>query len=266
MPQDYEVKGILSLYNDILSLFPGEPQFFEWIKDNNIPGLQSGQICSTIPYYAKRKRFSLASVKYDELDEERSTWQAKRLTNRLPFPSGDGHVMKYFELESEESLITLHCKIRPAILLHYNSNNWWNQADVRFHIETWTCLPIFSYKGRHTQGFVLKDQSMETDRFYMPPFYSTNAGLPKESAAIYSYIQTIPIENILPLRIPCIEDSINHSIKLSKDALKLVLYHYYKMNHLFNEIESIDTYYDVFKDMVTDIINDTISNKNIPIP
>jgi hypothetical protein len=176
-------------------------------------------------------------------------------TGALPEPEDSGYVKKFFDLSNEESLITLNGKVRPVILLSKNRDSWWNPTTNTGIVESWNCLPLFSYKDRHTQSYVLSDQKLETERFYVPPFSGDKPGIHKESAAIFSAKQSILVDNIKPLRHHNPSNGMSMKFKISDLALKLIVFHNLRNENNLRCFEDLNTQYEAFKDFVTEIID-----------
>ena len=252
MSQDY--KGIPQLYDEILALFSDNPKekisFYEWIKGSSGECVE-GQVAYCVVSFFKRKKWVLKEHQYNPTDEEKSTWYAEQLSARLP-EEDSGYVKKYFDLEKGESLITNNCKVRPVILIKRNENDWWNPSSTAGLVESWTCLPLFSYKERHIQNFVIDDQKLKSNRFYIPVAHTNQPGINMESAAIFESIQTIQSGNIRPCKSFCDADKMSHQFRLSSMALKLVMYHHLVQTNSFKCFDAIQTEYELFKSMVND--------------
>ncbi len=250
-------KGIPEVYDIACSSLSDDKQdFFEWILDKP-DQLHPGQICMAVVWYEKKKKWYLEEVDYDPIQEERSTWKAIEFTSPYP-PQIQHNVAKYFDLELEEKLITTNSKIRPVILLKYFLSDWLNPANTRYHVSRWLCLPIFTYKDRHNQEYVLKDQRLNSpDRFYIPTFSGSKPGTDRESVARYHAIQMINESYLSLCRLHCTarEPKMNRPFKLSRFGLKIVMYHFFKYLGIFRELEETETEYTLFKECVNDLID-----------
>src|SRR5208282_971521 len=145
------MKGLPDLYDKTCRDLGDEP-FVEWIQGAPAQCVQ-GQFCTAVVWYVKRKRWYLEEHRYDPFHEEMSTWYAKELARSLP-PAPEQNVMKYFELEKDERLISTNSKARPVILLQRSVSDWWNPTNAARHIPYWLAVPLFSYKDRHSQEYV----------------------------------------------------------------------------------------------------------------
>jgi len=251
-------KGVPSLYDDALSIFSDvyeNVEFFNWIRNYNNE-LQKGQVCYSVVSFYKRKKWYLQEHNYNPRDEQSSTWYARQLTNRFPKPDNSSYVKKYFDLGLDESLITVNSKIRPVILLERKQSNWWNPSNSSDYVEAWTCLPLFSYKSRHNQQYVLNDQKLLTDRFYIPPFYSNKPGIEKESSIMFDFIQNIPTYNIKPLRHDNSDLGMRIPFKVSDIALRLINFHMLKNMNILNQQEPIKSDYDLFCEYIGEILDE----------
>lgn len=259
-------KGLPEAYDQILGLFDEQSTFYEWILKPS-QEFEQGQLCTAVIQYVKRKKWYLVEHNYDEFNEAASTWYVCELKNRMAKSEPSGFVKKYFDLALDENFIVSNCKVRPVILVNKVNNDWWNPLITSDHIESWLCIPIFSYKQRHNQKFVLNDQCLNSkDRFYIPPFYKDKPGLKNESAAIFNALQSIPSFNLKRITAPCsLAESRCKPFKLSKLALKLLLYHMYiKNTDIFNAFDEVDDSYSCFKDLVHDFFVQHLSeNSNV---
>jgi hypothetical protein len=243
-------KGINDLYNKIcLDLSENKFNFTDWILDNTFcPGM----ICNTVAWYVKTDRWYLDEANYDPMREEDSTWYAKKYTGKYP-TSNTLSVMKYFKLEKDERLITTNGKERPVILLKEAKDSWWNPAISSAHEKFWLCIPLFSYKDRHSQDYVLNDQRLNNEiAFYIPPWHGNCPGINMESSARYHAIQMVKEEHLIPLKRMCAtrEPQMNRPFGLTPLGFELLMYHFYTGFHLFPELENADTYYSLFKEEV----------------
>lgn len=244
------VKGLPDLYDDVCKALVDAP-FIEWLLEPS-DGLTAGQLCSAVVWYAKRKKWYLEAKDYDPVAEEASTWRAIELRGNYPDPEGQ-FVMRHFDLAKGERLITTNSKIRPVVLLRRSVSDWWNPDNTMEHVESWLCLPLFTYKHRHNQAFVLRDQCLEhADRFYIPSFYGSSPGPHHESAARFQAIQMINVEHLTPLKHPCNAKPppMARPFRLSPLGLRLMLYHFYTSLGCFHDLEEPGTEYALFKEQV----------------
>jgi len=253
------VKGIPDIYDKTCLDLGGSP-FIEWIFDNPV-GFVPGQFCSTVVWYVKRKRWYLEEHKYKPDDEPNSTWFVRELHKDFP-PSNTSFVMKFFELEKDERLITTNSKIRPVILLSRKLSDWWNPINVSRHVPYWLCLPLFSYKERHSQEYVLKHQRLlDPAVFYIPSHYSSNPGINAESAARFHALQMVTEDQLVPLKCYCSLENKKMSLpfKLSPLGLRLVLYHFYKGLDIFPELNDSEAEYALFKEQINTLIDNALA-------
>ena len=257
MPTDY--KGIPNLYDKVLDLFSDKyapSSFYEWIDTKCAASLQRGQVCCSVIYYFKRKRWYLDECAYNDMEEEKSTWYARELFSRLPSPTQSSYVKKYFDLSKDESIITAHCKTRPIILIDKICSDWWAPDTKGNSVEAWMCMPLFSYKPRHSQSYVLRDQSLKTDRFYAPQRYiDSMPGLDLESAFFFDALQTVQKSNIMPLKCYSLANKISLPYKISDLGMKLLMYHMYKQNNILSDLDKFENEYIVFKSIVGEQID-----------
>jgi len=248
-----ESKGIPRIYDDATDVVGGEP-FYVWIQRSDEP-LRQGQLCHAPVWYEKKNKWYLEEHRYEPGDEKESTWYARKLqTGR--FPEMDGMVKKYFELEKDEILITTNGKIRPVILLREYSSDWLYPGVYK--LNKWLCLPIFSYKSRHYQDWVEKDQRLEVfDRFYLPQSHRGGPGIGVEGAARFHAIQAIDARNLEPAKSMCSngEVKMQQPYALSATALRILVYHLFKAFELFSELKIQKDDYDIFKMFVDEALD-----------
>lgn len=243
-------KGLIDLYDKIcLDLTNDKCKFIDWIFDPSMKFCQ-GMLCNTAVWYVKKNRWYLEEAVYDSINEEKSTWFARKYSGRYP-DSNPSSVMKYFLLEKDERLITTNGKERPVILLKHAVDNWWNPANTAQHEKNWLCLPLFSYKDRHSQSFVLDEQCLKNPvSFYIPSSYDTNPGSNMESSARFQAIQMVKEEHLTPLKRMCLnaEPEMARPFGLTKIGLEILMYHFYEQFMLFSELAEAHTLYSLFKE------------------
>lgn len=253
-----ENKGLLKIYNETCDRLTDE-NFTEW-KFKDPENLEAGQFCTAVVLYEKRNKWYLEEHNYDRLDESQSTWYARKLKGAYP-PKIDQHIMKFFELEKDENLITANSKIRPVILLRKALSDWLNPPNAADHVTSWLCLPLFRYKDRHNQDYVLRDQRLKNpNAFYIPPSYDSCPGILEESATRFQAIQMINENYLKPLKCECRvkEPHMQRPFKLSKTGLELLLYHFYTSLSIFEELKNPEACYQLFKELINESINASI--------
>jgi len=171
--------------------------------------------------------------------------------------------MKFFDIQKDERLITTNSKRRPVILLRKATSDWWNPTNKAEHVDYWLCLPLFTYKDRHIQAYVLRDQCLENaDAFYIPPAYKTFPGVNNEEAAArFQAIQMIKEERLTACKCMCTTQKVKMSrpFRLSALALRLVLYHFYIALGIFPELENPKSEHQLFREGVEALINEAQS-------
>lgn len=249
------VKGLPELYDNICIELNNE-KFIDWILNPAIK-FCPGMICNASIWYVKKDRWYLDEANYDPLNEEDSTWYARKYIKK--YPSSTSHnIMKYFQLENDERLITTTGKERPVILLNSNIDKWLNLTNTTHHVNNWLCIPVFSYKDRHIQNYVLDQQRLnDPTSFYMPPRYNNNPGLTLESSARFYTVQMINEEHLNPIKNMHDGSQMNRPIGLTKTGLEIMMYHFYNQFNLFPELENASTLYTLFKEGVNTILNNT---------
>ncbi|MDR0562053.1 MAG: hypothetical protein LBG73_05125 [Spirochaetaceae bacterium] len=246
-------KGIPNLYNKICMDLDSQ-YFIDWVTDTASPC--PGMICKSVVWYVKSDRWYLEEANYDSFEEEKSTWYARRYTGRYP-QSNSSNVMKHFKLEKEERLITTNGKERPVVAVSRAVDDWWNPANTARHEKNWLCIPLFSYKERHTQEYVLNDQQLKNGTsFYIPSYYDTFPGLNFESSVRFQSIQMIKEEHLTPVKMLCStrEPQMSRPFGLTRLGLELLMYHFYSQFNLFPELNEAGTNYALFKEEVIERI------------
>jgi hypothetical protein len=246
------LKGISGLYE-----YCCEKAFYEWYfleaDRKPAPSIYPGFICWAPVYYMDDKILSLKEDLYNPIEERESTWKIsdfaegtrdKRLKNR-PY--------KEFQLEVDDDLLLLKCKIRPVLAIKEFKCDW--RVPRKYFVSQWLCLPIYSYRTRHLQIDVIADQKLQVpSRFYFPPGVP---GLENEGAALLNRLQCIPEKNLEPFKCYCDQEgtAMDRPIKLSQKAFQAVVGH---ISYLFPGIEidgSSKEWYDFFKELVIEEIN-----------
>lgn len=126
--------------------------------------------------------------------------------------------IKGIDLEEDEFLFIYQGKIRPIIIAGYTEATWINEEKPQ---KLYLCVPIFTFKNRHTQEMVIKSQAFQyPSLFYMPP---DTVGLNEESVARFEMIQPITKGALQPLM-----SSDHKPLALSDEA------YFYFINHISN--------------------------------
>jgi hypothetical protein len=252
MPGQY--KGFPEYYRETFKELYGHT-FFEW-KLNNAGDLEPGQICNTIVNYNVDKTYQLILDHHEPMSEYDSTWKLAPLSCRMPIRN---ERLQAFNLETNERFIIRRAKMRFVILITKIDDDFFIPGNESKILHSWLILPLFSYKDKHTQEFVLNDQQLlSRERFYIPPSTEVASRLEKESAARFGVIQQAVDNDIRP--ITALNDSVGmqKGIKISMDALRLIVYHFYKSLSILNELDGsadcIESQYDVFKSVIKDLV------------
>ncbi|MCP4133398.1 MAG: hypothetical protein GY754_20690 [bacterium] len=260
-------KGCIQAYDSVCAEFQSDWSFFEWILDwNDNCDFQIGQICWAAVWYEKKSRWYFIENFYNATDEKESTWKARKYTGNKSLEKKPGSfVQKYFDLELNENLLATHNKIRPVILLKKITSDWLNPNNEKQFVESWLCLPLFSYKNRHNQNYVLKDQKLlSINNFYIPPAYSNMPGIKEESAALFNTIQQINVTYLEPEKTLCDIKKMNRPFKISAFGMKIIMFHYMKSYNFFDLIldskaKKTKDQYEMFKELIPLFINESIS-------
>ena len=253
-------KGLLDLYNKIcLDLTANNEGFVDWVLEPSTKFCQ-GMFCNTITWYVKKDRWYLDEASYDPINEEESTWYARKYSGKYP-DSNSSNVMKHFALEKDERLITTNGKERPVILLKYTADDWWNPINTSRHEKYWLCIPIFSYKDRHSQQYVLNDQCLKNQNsFYIPSWYETFPGVNSESSARFHAIQMVKEDHLTPIKRMCFnsEPQMSRPFGLTKTGIEILMYHFYNQFTIFPELSESHTLYSLFKEGVNSLLQITL--------
>lgn len=259
MPSAY--KGFPSLYLETLQEM-WQTSFYEWKLDakNN---LEPGQICQAYVSYIKDKQYQLIQQDVDPFDETNILWKLKEATTKQPIRR---ERLQGYDLETNEFFCVTKSKLRNVILLKAIGSNWFNPNNTQAKSDLWLVLPLFSYKKRHSQNLILNDERLEQpDRFYCPPALEV-ADRIHESAALYSFIQTIPITSLFPITAMCSEKGMQKGFKVSPIILKFIIYHYFRnldiISSVFGKDNDFQDEYQLFKIFVGELIDKTIQKAN----
>lgn len=188
--------------------------------------------------------------KYESLDEFNSIWKLTPFSagtrgKRLPRP------YKVFNLETEDDLIVHKCKIRPVLMIKNISTDW-RVPDKYFH-NAWLCVPIFSYKDRHSQRYVIMDQALiRPHHFYFPP---GEPGLDEESVGMLSEMQFIPEKNLIPFKKWCSAENMQMPFCLSEKAFHAVLGHIASLIPNIEISGRAQEWYEFFSELINEQIN-----------
>ncbi|GFP19645.1 hypothetical protein HKBW3S03_01150 [Candidatus Hakubella thermalkaliphila] len=183
---------------------------------------------------------------YDPVEEEKSTFRiasynSNKLQQQIP--------IKSLNLRSEDRLYILQGKLRPVIILGYCDADWLYDPMTKGGIweKLILCLPIFTFKARHSQDYVVKIQIFEIPNlFYIKP---SNKGVTEESAARFELIQPIHKGDLQPLK------NLNERpFKLSGDTLKVLWNHlciFLTARPLFEELQKdLQAYAELIKEKI----------------
>ena len=138
------------------------------------------------------------------------------------------------------------------ILINRYLYDWMHPGTEPRQETSWLCIPVFSYKGRHTNRYIINDQRLcNPGQFYLPAAYADNAGFDDVSCAHLNAMQVIPEKYLTMFK----HKGIDRGLKLSELATKLVIYHYISnMNVLQSFLPELSskeaTQYELFKEAV----------------
>jgi len=209
-------------------------------------------------YYKDDEILTLIENKFNPIDEESSTWKIAQFKtgnkkSRLPH-----RPYKIFQLETDDDLLVLKCKIRPVLLIKKIESDW--RFPGKYVLDSWLCLPLFSYKTRHSQHYVISDQKLQVPhRFYFP---RGNPGLEEEAAGLINQLQCIPQPSLYPVKCFCDveEPNMGKPIKLGKKAFNAVV------GHIAQFLPEVDVsgdsleWYRFFKEIVNEEVDKKLKN------
>lgn len=249
-------KGVKDLYDYCCDGF-----FYEWVfPDDLIEPLDERYICMAPVRYSDAESLTLIEDRYDTHNEENSTWKITNFRSGTRDERLKHRPYKKFQLESDDDLQVVKCKIRPVIAIKKVASDWRIPGQTFYQLNTWLCLPLFTYKNRHTQHYVLNDQALNcSHRFYFP---SGDPGLDDECAGKITQIQFIPENNLYLKKAFCSLQKyrMNLPFRLTEKAFKAVV------GHISEFLPGIELYgeskvwYDFFKELVREEINKFLNN------
>jgi hypothetical protein len=215
-------KGVEGLYE-----YCCDHKFYEWVlpkeSSERPPRVDQKYICMAPIFYKDDLIFGLREDKYISTDEEESSWKIAIFSEgtrdtRLPH-----RPYKIFQLEKDDDLLVLKSKIRPVLVINKIASDW--RKPYNYFFNSWLCLPLFSYKKRHPQKYVISDQELNVPhRFYFPP---GTPGIEEESCGQIIDLQSIPEVNLYPFTCFCdtLEPRMGRPIKLGDRAFSAVMGH-----------------------------------------
>lgn len=241
-------KGISGLYE-----YCCEGKFYDWhITENQGEyRIREGSVCSAPICYKGDEILKLEEASYQSIEEEKSTFTIvkDRAGSRRRLPH---RPYKTFQLEADDDLMVLKGKNRPVITIKKVLCDW-RFPNTRF-ASLWLCLPIYSYRDRHSQPYVIEDQKLNVPhRFYFP---SGIPGLEREGAGLINELQCIPEKNLIPYNAYCDigETGIDRPVVLTNDAFQVVIGHVAKLFPGVDIFGDSITRYNFFKGLMLEQI------------
>lgn len=177
---------------------------------------KAGQLYSAPIKYPLTPPKVLQLESYDPIKEENTTFNISNYKSDEPLQEMP---LKFLNLKSDDRLFILQGKKRPVIVLTCCHIDWLYNTSLESGIKEQMvlCLPVFTFKDRHTQEYIVKIQAfLFPNLFYLS---SSSQGIFKESAARFELIQPIHKGDMQPLK-----NVNNKPFRLSDNTLKL-LYH-----------------------------------------
>lgn len=247
------LKGVEGLYEGCC-----DGSFYEWALPQETydmfthpPTAFERTICMAPIWYNDAEALTLIEQDY-QLNELDSTWRLTTFSTgtrdrRLPH-----RPYRTFNLESDDDLLVVKCKVRPVLLIKQVLCDWRVPNNGANLFSTWLCLPLFSYKPRHSQRYVIDDQNLvRPHHFYFPP---GTPGIDEESVGKLIELQFIPERNLIRKTKMCDEKKMAMPFCLSTKAFNAVL------GHLASFLPSIDVsgdakeWYEFFAELVREQI------------
>ena len=171
-----------------------------------------GQIVLAHTVYPPNAPWIVKVINYDPLNPSRSQYEIKQYsqTDRSHMP------IKELELRADENYYVYIGKERPLVVVKGIGSHWRNPLRPE---NVFACVPVFSYKPRHSTEF--RDKVMGfcySNLFYLP---SDGNGLPEDSAARFELMQPIPRRSMHNI----FKGSPSRPIALSDEAFALFVNH-----------------------------------------
>lgn len=248
-------KGVEGLYE-----YCCDDNFYDWIFQEartSPPVIYQKHICMGPVYYKEDEILTLIEKDYDSVNEEMSTWKIARFRDGTRHERFPHRPYRLFQLETEDDLLVIKCKIRPVLLIKKIESDW--KIPDNYFFNTWLCLPLFSYKSRHSQQYVLSDQKLQIPhRFYFP---QGNPGLDEECSGLINELQFIPETNLYSKKCFCdtSEPKMSRPIKLSDKAFQAAVGHIARLFPGITISGDACEWYDFFRELVNEEIDKVIS-------
>lgn len=219
------------------------PEFYRLSSEEEFWKYKPGQLCFTHVVYPQPYPRILKPEKINSRDETKSTFAIK------PYSSGDEkhYPIKILNLRTDEMFYIYTGKMRSAIILGYIESEWFESKQ-----NVLLCAPIFSFKDRHSQEFIIKTQTfIYPSLFYLP---ANPRGCYEESAVRFELIQPIMDGYIQPYR----NKIDNKLISLTKDA------YWYLINHLLKFIcgRPIDKELEEYVNIYQQLLLESLENED----
>lgn len=250
-------KGVSDLYE-----YCCDGKFYEWVfpgeKGGRPPDIDQKYICMGPVSYKGNEILTLIEDEFDPLHEERSTWKIAKFINGTRDNRFPHRPYKIFQLETDDDLLVFKCKIRPVLVIKKIESDW--RIPSKYYDNIWLCLPLFSYKNRHSQKYVLSDQKLQVPyRFYFPP---GGPGLDEECSGLINELQCIPQANLYPKKYFCdiIDPNMDIPFKLGDNAFQAVIGHIARFLPEVTVSGDSCEWYDFFKELVNEEITKIISD------
>lgn len=192
-------------------------EVYEELDPSDRMSFQIGQVYLAPVKYSLTPARILEVQHYNPEKEEETTF---KIAHYKPNEPSQEIPLKSLNLKSDDRFFILQGKRRPVIVLGNAEADWLfnfklNSGPTEKLV---LCLPVFTFKERHTQEYVMRIQAFSIPNLFY--IYPSPKGFPKEGAARFELIQPIHKGDMQPLR-----NINNRPYRLSDYTLKLLWYH-----------------------------------------
>lgn len=119
-------KGVIGLYDTCC-----DGAFYEWtipkrkdIENGFIKQVSERRICMAPIWYNDDEALTLIEDNYDSMDEYHSTWKLTHFSTGTRDQRLSHRPYKVFNLETDDDLVVVKCKIRPVLLIRNVTSDW----------------------------------------------------------------------------------------------------------------------------------------------
>ncbi len=213
------------------------PDFYKFLE----PGFDPipGQLIWGHAVYPPEEPWIVKVLNYDALRPSNSRFEVKRLE-----PDDRSHMpIAELKLASDENLFVYIGKERPMVVVKDIGSHWKNELRAE---NVFACVPIFSFKPRHTDVYRLKTMGFcFPNLFHLP---AKAGGYTEESAARFELTQPVSKKALRrflagPNQLPA---------ALSDEAFALFINHFGRFMHAQNLDGVVCGQIDAYKELVLD--------------